>query len=279
MSDIAADYKLRYKDGLYYKKDGKPFAAARHCNLQKGKLKGAGYKVAVVPVDGGVAMRIMPLDTQSDTGDTSKADRPTTKEAKGKDKPTTQKPVEGKEKSLEELRNEIKELKERKELEDELAALRGEKPTRGSAPKDRPKRKVFKRDVLDFPEVPGYKRRIFNDETGSSRIQDAIANGWEVDPEHNVKVDVDGDVNRPSQMGSAISRPVGTDKQGKAVYGVLMRKPIEDYEEDQALKQEEQDERIKQLAAAPPNAGLRMLKNQQSALASTGQETEFDKRT
>jgi hypothetical protein len=277
MSDIAANYNLSYKDGLYYKKDGTPYAKSNHCNVPKGKLQGDGYKVTVVQVEGGYALRAMSLGNQGNIENTSKADRPTPEVAQA----APQKPVEGKEKSLDDLRAEIEELMERKKLEAELAKLRGEPVERpdGNKPANRPKRKrLGKHDVLEFPESPGYVRRVVNVKEGSSRFQQFLDADWEVDPEHNVRVESDGDVNRPSQLGSALSRYVGTDERGKAIHGVLMRKRKDLYDADQADKQAEQDERIKQLAAPPADSGLRMLKNQQSALVATGQEAEADKR-
>ncbi len=274
MSEIAEKCNLTLKDGLYYKVGGSPWKKSNGCNFAVGKLKQNGYKVIVVPVDKGFALRATLLPATSST-----ANAPQELEQQT----APEKPAEGKEKSLQDLRKEVEEFEERKELEGKLAALRGESPadepqyTRGNKPDGRPKRKPFKRNVLDYPKVPGYVRRVINVEDGSPRLQDFLEDGWEIDPEHNVKVDVDGDANRPSRFGSAIARPVGTNDQKKPIMGVLMRKRQDWYDADQVDKQKEQAFRMRELTRPPQGEGLHTLTNENAALKSMGREAEADK--
>jgi hypothetical protein len=86
---------------------------------------------------------------------------------------------------------------------------------------------------LKFPQRPGYIRRVVNDD--KDRIKRFEAAGYEVvrGPVENAS---DGQVGRASQIGDAVTRPVGQGMQG-----VLMEIPKEWYDEDQADKQSEID--------------------------------------
>ena len=103
---------------------------------------------------------------------------------------------------------------------------RQERPTERQAPR-RKERIPFGVPTKHFnaPQNDGYVYRVFNDNWRKEpgRIQRALDAGYEY-----VKDDQSGTV-------------VGTNEDGSAINGVLMRIPKEFYEEDQKLKQKEID--------------------------------------
>ncbi len=242
MADIQSTYRLTLKDGMYYKVDGSPFPKPMSSNIAKGKLRKDGYKVTPVPVTGGHALRILKLENSTANEPTPEAVDSTTIAVE------TKQPTEGgTEKSIEVLRKELAELDERADLERQIAEKKqsatagnnGTEPavTKGSTPSGRPRRKSFDRSRLKFPIRPGYHRRVFNDIDGGMRIEQAIADGWEVVKDPFATMDSDKDTNRPSQIGSAVQRHVGTDNAGKPLAGVLMEIPQAWYDEGEAEKQ------------------------------------------
>jgi hypothetical protein len=275
--DICKTYALSFKGGLYVKADGNPIDT-RYANIVRSKMEKDGLKVVIMPLN--------PLDPKKvgiKVHDPSKATEPTPETAVTE---APKKPAEGEEKSIEDLRKEVAELKERRELERELADLKGEDaPTqelsRGNAPSGRPRRKPFKRDVLDLPSTPGFERRWVNDVQDGMRIAGLKEEGWEVDPDQTATLDVDGDVNRPSQFGSATSRHVGVKTDGSAMKAVLMRKRKDWYDEDRAEGQKEEDRKMANLVAPPK--GLRGIKGPDGnisplALQVEGYESEVERR-
>jgi len=271
MADIQTTYSLTYKDGLYFKKSGDAFSKPNACNLVKGQLEKGGYKVTLVPVGDKWALRILSLD-KTEPVKISEVEKETVAEI----------PETGDfEKSIEDLRKEVAALEERKALEERLAELKsngkGPELSRGSRPSGRPKRKPFIRNVLDFPESAGYVRRVVNDVEDGMRVKQFLEDDWEIDPDHTAKVDSDGDVNKPSQFGSAVSRHVGTDAQGKSIKGVLLRKRKDWYDEDQMEKQATEDAKMANLLTPPK--GLRPAdKEARYALQVDGYESEADRR-
>lgn len=90
-----------------------------------------------------------------------------------------------------------------------------------------------RRDVLAYPKRPGFVRRVVNNVPG--RIQQFEDRGWSV-----VTGDETGgplSAADPTKPGSAVTRVVGTGKDGP-ITGVLMEIPEEIYAEDQWAKQE-----------------------------------------
>lgn len=79
---------------------------------------------------------------------------------------------------------------------------------------------------LDAPTRPGFKRRWFNDE--GNRLADAHALGY--DPVHDPNV-------QTSDVGSGISRLVGTKANGEPLRAYLMETPDELYAEGMAEKE------------------------------------------
>lgn len=79
---------------------------------------------------------------------------------------------------------------------------------------------------LDAPTRPGFKRRWFNDE--GNRLADAHALGY--DPVHDTSV-------QTSDVGSGISRLVGTKANGEPLRAYLMETPDELYAEGMAEKE------------------------------------------
>lgn len=246
MADLQSTYNLTLKDGLYYKKDGSPFPKSNSCNIVRGKMKKDGYKVTPVPVDDGFALRVLKLDQSSTANGPNE-------EVSEQSQASNQKPESGTESEVERLRRELAE-KESK-FEREIAELKGmvqgegkaaesqpeQQVTRGSSPSGRPKRKPFNRNRIKFPDRPGYRRRLVNNTEGGMRIRAFQEAGWKVVEDPYAKVDSDDDVNRPSQMGSSVSRHVGTNETGDSLQGVLMEIPEEYYLEDQQAKQEDVD--------------------------------------
>jgi hypothetical protein len=101
--------------------------------------------------------------------------------------------------------------------------------------KSRPKRTpVGTRNILRGKDIPGYYVRWVND-TGD-RIEVFKEAGY------TPVYDADGDqsdkrAQNPKQLGSVVRKHVGG-----GVYAVLMKIPLEWYQEDQALKQQRVDE-------------------------------------
>jgi hypothetical protein len=281
MADIQTTYSLTYKDGLYFKKSGDAFSKPNACNLVKGQLEKGGYKVTLVPVGDKWALRILSLDKTE----------PVKISEVEKDEVVEQPETGSNEKSIEALRKEVADLEERKALEERLAELKGngKEPelSRGSCPSGRPKRKPFIRNVLDFPESAGYVRRVVNDVEDGMRVRQFIEDDWEIDPDQTAKVSSDGDLNyvgedgitvsKPSQFGTAVSRHVGTDAQGKSIKGVLLRKRKDWYDEDQMEKQAVEDAKMANLLTPPK--GLRPADREAKyALQVDGYESEADRR-
>jgi len=242
MKDIQTTYKLSLKDGVYFKKDGSPFAKANGCNLQRGKMQKDGLKVTVVPVEGGFGMRILDLN------------KSTAKEPTEVDTTTlaveTKNPTEGGvTTTLEVKRKELLELEELETLERKIAEKKqsmsldggngtASKATKGNNPSGRPKRTPFTRNRLKFPDRPGFKRHIFNDVDGGMRLAQKEAEGWKRVDDPKATVDGDSQVKNPSQMGSNVSRDVGVDNAGDRIRGVLMEIPEGWHAEAQQEKQD-----------------------------------------
>ena len=93
---------------------------------------------------------------------------------------------------------------------------------------------------LSGPKIPGMKTRWINDNWAKdpSRIQRALDAGWEfVDREG--KVIGDGSVDGNQDLGSRVSRAVGTNKDGSPIIGYWMAIDKELYDEYQEEKQVE----------------------------------------
>jgi len=95
------------------------------------------------------------------------------------------------------------------------------------------------RNVLKFAQIPGYRTRVVNDV--DNRIEDLKELGYEPVYSHELLHDAP-DPAEASQMGSVVSKSV----RG-GVKGVLMKIKEEWYEENQADKAAEADEREKSL--------------------------------
>lgn len=101
-----------------------------------------------------------------------------------------------------------------------------------------------RRNVLTYPQIPGYVTRVFNDDPKDmgQRLAAAEDAGWEY-----VRSEVDfGDryAGKPTSTGSTVNRPVG-----HGTTGVLMKKKIEWHEEDEQAKQDDIDAKENQLVA------------------------------
>lgn len=109
--------------------------------------------------------------------------------------------------------------------------------------KKRPKRvPLGKRNVLTAEVPEGYRGRVVNDR--GDRIKRFEAAGWRV-----YKGDTqlgDNRVGDARSLGSAVSKPVGTDRDG-VINGVLMIKPEDEFKEDYMEKQKEIDRWEKQM--------------------------------
>lgn len=168
-------------------------------------------------------------------------------------------------------RAELGKLNERIALEQDLVAARvkfaslkegvqgvdkRESIRREGDPGGRKRRKgLARRNVLLFPEIPGMVTRVVNDTADGARVAAMIEDDWAiVQGKKSVKVESDGDVNRPSQDGSVVARHVGMDASGKSIRGVLMMLPKEIYDERIAEQQQEITEM--ELALSEPPAGL-----------------------
>ena len=102
-----------------------------------------------------------------------------------------------------------------------------------------------RRNVLTFPEIPGYEIRVFNDDPKDmgQRIAAAEAAGWEI--VYSEKQLGDNIAGQASSMGSKVSKPVGN-----GATGILMKKRKDWYEEDTQLKQDEITDKERELVAA-----------------------------
>ena len=109
----------------------------------------------------------------------------------------------------------------------------------------RPKRiPLGKRNVLTFPDIPGYKLRVVNDkkEDMGQRIRDFENAGWQVVRSNEILGD--NYAGRASSESDVVKRPVGGD-----TVGVLMKKKQEWFKEDQQEKQKKVDEAEERLVA------------------------------
>lgn len=91
---------------------------------------------------------------------------------------------------------------------------------------------LHKRSVLNFPQRPGYKRRVVNDVLDGERVAKYIDAGWEVVQKPNIEGG-DTRAGADSQLATAVSRSVGG-----GVKGILMEIREDWYNEDQAAKME-----------------------------------------
>lgn len=94
---------------------------------------------------------------------------------------------------------------------------------------------VGKRSVLNFPQRPGYVRRVVNDTNDGERVKMFIEAGWVPVQMPNI----DGGDKRAgadSQLATAVVRSVGGGTKG-----ILMEIKKEWYDEDQAAKMKEID--------------------------------------
>jgi hypothetical protein len=107
--------------------------------------------------------------------------------------------------------------------------------------KGRPKRVPLheqKRDILTAPQREGFVRRIVNDV--GNRIERFQKAGWQVveDPD----IFIGEGVNNNQTLGTGARKGVGG-----GITGVLMELPKEIYDEDQAAKQRELDEKEREM--------------------------------
>lgn len=88
--------------------------------------------------------------------------------------------------------------------------------------------------TMDELKRKGLVPRWVNDE--KSRVSDLKMRGYDFvsDPEKTIEA---GEDNNNSDMGSAVSKVVGTHKDGTPMRAYLMVQNKEDYEEDQLLKE------------------------------------------
>lgn len=94
---------------------------------------------------------------------------------------------------------------------------------------------------LSAPPIPGYVQRVINDTPG--RIQDALNAGYEFVMKDGHQGMGEPDLNNKEAMGSAVSRIVGTHRDGSPMTGYLMKLKKEWYEEDQKKKAMKTNER------------------------------------
>ena len=95
------------------------------------------------------------------------------------------------------------------------------------------------RQKLDFEQKPGKVRRIINTNwhKDPNRFQNALDGGYTVVMKEDVG-DTSHLADLPEELGSAVTRIVGTNKDGSKIIGVLMEIDEELYNEDQAMKDE-----------------------------------------
>lgn len=103
--------------------------------------------------------------------------------------------------------------------------------------------KLGQRNVLTFPQIPGYATQIVNDVR--DHIFRAEENDWEIVQNAELPAG-DRRAGAASRMGEPVRVPVGEGADGQPMYGVLMKKPIEwhkeDMEEEQALIKQREDQ-------------------------------------
>lgn len=100
----------------------------------------------------------------------------------------------------------------------------------GTPPKPRKRVPLGRRNILKYPDRPGYKRRVVNDL--DDRVLIFQQAGWEPVSQEDL-LDQDARIGA-SRMGLTARKPVGG-----GVHGVLMEIPEEYYLEDQKAKQDE----------------------------------------
>ena len=261
MIDLEKEYSLTLRNGLYYTRKGLPYKSPSGCNSIRGKLQKIGYKVTVCKVDNGYALRVMPPTP-------SVVDRQATNEGVPQ-KPQTGNRETEQDATVQELARQVAELQAK--LSEKDGVVVESATTRGNAPSRRPKRKPFRRNRLEFPQRPGYRRRVVNDVEDGMRVAAFKEAGWEVVSDPYAGVNSDGDLSQPSQEGSAVSRHVGMGEGGRSLKGILMEIPEEWYQEDQAAKQERVDNTEK---------GLRVVNKDgvTGGLTTSGFEAEVNKR-
>ncbi|MCI0559224.1 MAG: hypothetical protein MN733_12075 [Nitrososphaera sp.] len=97
------------------------------------------------------------------------------------------------------------------------------------------------RAKLAIPDLPGYMGRVVNDTPG--RIAMALEGGYEFVNKAEAPNWGDSEVTPGnSDLGTRVSRVVGTHPDGTAMRGYLMRIRKEWYDEDQAAKMQKVDE-------------------------------------
>lgn len=112
----------------------------------------------------------------------------------------------------------------------------------------RPRRKrLGQRNVLKYHEIPGYRLRFVNDV--EDRVEQMKELGYEPVQSHELLHDPDA--SEASQIGSIVSKSA----RG-GMKGVLMKIKEEWYEENQADKQAEVDEREKSLLKEAEDRGI-----------------------
>lgn len=87
---------------------------------------------------------------------------------------------------------------------------------------------------LQFPERPGYVRRVIADRPG--RLEDALRGGWTFVTEDDNSDDL------AVGLDSRVSRVIGRHPDGTPMRGYLMEIPKELYDADQAAKMKWLDE-------------------------------------
>ena len=118
----------------------------------------------------------------------------------------------------------------------EVATKEGETPDSHKTAPRRPNRKpLHARNVLKFPQRPGFRRRIVNDPGDGSRVNMFLEAGYNHVAE-KVNMTSDGEAGKPSQVGSNTERVVGSGSVAP-IRGYLMEIPEEYYQEDQKAKQ------------------------------------------
>lgn len=89
---------------------------------------------------------------------------------------------------------------------------------------------------LQFPERPGFVRRVMADRPG--RLEDALAAGWQfVTKLEGGSGFEDLSTATTAGIDSRISRVIGVNDDGSPLRGYLMEIPKELYDQDQAMKE------------------------------------------
>ena len=125
------------------------------------------------------------------------------------------------------IEEEAHEVENAPDLNARIAETRREKrsETRG-----RRRISMVGRDVLRFPDRPGYVRRVVNDVSDGERVKMFQEAGWEIVRTPGINGG-DTRAGADSQLGSVVCRSVGG-----GIKGVLMEIPEEWYNEDQREK-------------------------------------------